>query len=802
MMEALMRHVRYSIRVLSRAPGFTATVVLTLALGIGANSAVFSAIDAVLLKPLPFPDGDRLMRVTQLQDSAETPIAPVRLEDWNRLDSAFEAITGYYTSDLSDASGELPERLRTAMVAPRFLDVLGSSPALGRGFSAGEHEAGASPAVLISDRYWRNRLGADPDVLGTVWRPGETAYSIVGVMPASFAVPDRDVDLWFPVPVVDSPFTEFQSAREYTWYTGIGRLTPGVTLEQARADLGVVQAQLGEQYPDTDRDIGVRIEPLKDTVVGAVRGSLWLVFGAVSVLLLIACTNIAALLLSRASRREQEIAVRLSLGATRSVVICQMLAETAVLVLAGAAAGLLVAAGILAALQNFGPDLPRLAEVAIDVRMLLYTIVSAVIVGLLCGLFPAVRSVNAGSLSRAGRTQVSARHSLQWLLVGVQVALSVTLLAGAGLLLRSFEELSRVDPGFDPARVLTFRVSGSYAETLDYDRLVQRINGTLDELRALPGVETAASSMTLPGMPGEFQREFELVEGRSETEPPMIAEAQVVAPAYFDALRIPLLAGELCRRPVDAAIQRGAAGEVMVNRRFADRYLQGRSVIGLQLSSTIFGTGSGRIVGIVGDAREIGIDREPVATVYGCFSAPDPAPWFLVRTSGDPPAVVGAIRRTIRAIEPQRSVYAIAPLEQRIGDAFAQDRLRTLLLVLFAVTALSLACLGIYGTLSYVVSLRRREVGLRVALGALSRNIVSQFVLKALRVVGVGCVAGLALSFAFTRLLSGMLYGVSPSDPITLSGVVVVVAAVAVLAALIPATRASRIDPMQALREE
>lgn len=790
-----MTDLRYALRQLRRNPGFAFAAVLILALGIGANSAVFSAIDAVLMRPLPFPDADRLLRVSQTREgSAETHIAPVRLEEWNRLSSTFEAITGYYTDDATDTSGNLPERVRRAWVAPRFLDVWGIAPARGRGFTAAEHRQGGPPAVLISDRYWRRRFGADPIVLERTVRIGDQAYSVVGVAPASFHFPERDVDLWFPVRI-DGPHAQSRKAR---WYVGIGRVKPGVTLEQARADLSLVQTQLGEQYPDPDRDIGVHVEPLKETVVGGVRGSLWLVFGTVSVLLLIACTNIAALLLSRAARRRQEVAIRLALGASRGAVVGQLLAETAVLAFAGATLGLLLAAGAAATFRVLVPELPRLDEVAIDGRILLYTIAAAGVAALLSGLLPALRSTRGtSSLTVRGRPQASRRHAPQWLLVGVQVALSVTLLSGAGLLVRSFEKLSRVDPGFDPARVLTFRVSGDWGETVDYDRLVRRIDGTLDELGAIPGIEAAATSWSLPGVPVQYEIEFELVEGRSETEPPLIAEWRTVSPAYFAALRVPLLAGELCRQPPDARW----ASEVMVNRSFAARYFPDRSAIGRHLAWED-GTQTGRITGIVGDARELGLDRDPAPTVYACFSAPNPFPVYFLRTSGEPLAVAGAVRRKLQELEPLRSVYDIAPLGERIEGAFAENRLRATLLVLFAATALSLACVGVYGTLAYVVGLRRREVGLRMALGAHSGNIASQFLRQALGVVGLACLVGLALSFAFTRYLSGMLYGVSPTDPATLSGVVAIVTAIAALAALLPALRAARVDPMQVLREE
>lgn len=792
-MEYFLRNVRYAVRVLLRTPGFTLTVVLTLALGIGANSAVLSVIDTVLLQPLSFPDADRLVRVRQVKEK-ETMIAPARLDDWRGMNSVFDGLTGYYVEDVSDTTGDLPERVRRAVVTNGFIPVWGVEPALGRGFTDDEYRAGAPAVVIISDWYWRDRLRSDPNVLGKTVRIENQSYSIVGVMPPSFRFPERDVSFFWPYPADNSAAPD----RQLQWYTGIGRLRPNVTLEQARADLAVVQSQLANQYPDSDRDVGISMVLLKEAVVGGTRGSLWLLFGAVCVLLLIACTNIAALLVSRVAERQQQIAVRFALGASRSAVALQLLAETVVLALAGAAVGLLVANGARAAFRVLAPRLPRLDEVGFDGRMFLYTLATAAVVALLCGLFPAIRSARVTqSLSAAGRTQVSSRNSIQWLLVGIQVALSVTLLTGAGLLVRSYDELARVDPGFDPTDVLVFRVSGNWSEENDRARLVQRLSGTLEELRTLPGVKSAATAWQLPGIPTQYGIEFELVEGRSSSEQPLMAEWRTVSPAYFDVTRIALVGGETCRLPSSAQ----GTQEVMVNSSFVSRYFADRSAIGLNLAWEDRSQ-SGRIVGIVGDARESGMDSNPSPTVYACDTAPSPFPWFLLRTSGEPLSMANSVRLKMQQLEPLRSVYAVAPLKERIGEAYAQHRLRMSLLILFAATALALTCLGIYGTLSYIISLRRREVGLRMALGAFSTSIVWQFLLKVLRVVGIACVVGILLSLALSRGLSGMLYGVSPWDPATLLAVLGVVVVVATFAALLPAIRASRIEPMQALREE
>jgi putative ABC transport system permease protein len=386
----------------------------------------------------------------------------------------------------------------------------------------------------------------------------------------------------------------------------------------------------------------------------------------------------------------------------------------------------------------------------------------------------------------------------------------VILLAGAGLLLRTVDALSRVDFGFDSDRVLTLHVSGTYGwETTD--GAVQRINRVVDGIAALPGVEKVAITSTLPGVRDGQQLEFELAEGRADPAPRMVAETRVVSPAYFQTLRIPLLAGELCRRPADAGGKTGVTTEALVNRRFADLYLSGREAIGLHLTGGLdslvknghlFGAPPSRIVGIVGDARELSADRDPVPTVYTCFSAPNPAPWHVIRTTVDPMAMVETIRRTIHKLEPQRSVYDVAPLDRRIADAYSQNRLRTWLLTAFATTALALVCAGVYGTLSYAVRLRRREVALRLALGGLRRSVINDLMMGSVRIVGIATAAGLGLALIFTRSLATMLYGVTPADPATLTTVIIMVVIVAFTAAFVPAARATFIQPMRALRED
>jgi len=810
LVESAVANLKSALRFMRKSPMFSVTVVATLALGIGANSAVFSALDAVILRPLPFPDADRLMRLDQINPkvrSPETQVAPVRLEDWNRMNSTFQTIAGYYTQDESETSGTLPEKVTMAAVTPRFLEVWGVAPALGRDFNPDEERFGGPDAVLISDRYWRSHFGANPDAIGKKLHMSGYSYTVVGVMPASFLFPERDVEVWSAVPM-NAPYAR---SRDSAWFITIGRLKPGVTVEQAQANLTTVQTQLGKQYPKTDGDLAVHVQPLKDTIVGDVRGSLWFLFGSVSLLLVIACTNIAALLLARTAQRQHEIAIRFSLGASRATIVAQLLVEAFVLAFSGAALGLALAAGASRAFHALAGDLPRIEEIGLDWRIVLYSLACSVVATLLCGLFPALRATRSnisGSMAQANRTQVSTRSRLQWLLVGVQVALAVALLAGAGLLLRSFQALGRVSPGFEAGHILTLHISAGWGETADMKALAQRIDRTLDALRTVPGVEAAATSANPPGVPTQYETELKLIEGHTEPDRKISVESRFVSPTYFATAQIPLLTGDLCREPVPSSDPKGGAWwsslTVMVNRSFANTYLPGTTPLGyhLQLPGSNFLPPPGEIRGIVGDAREQGLNHPPVPTVYWCVNDPDPDPYYLIRTRAEPMTMAQTLRRKIHEIEPARSVFDIMPLRERLGNAFADTRLRTVLLAFFAVTAVSLACLGLYGTLSHFVNVRRREVGLRLALGAARGQVLRQFLLEGLGVAVLGCVCGLALAAAFARVLAGMLYGVSPSDTTTLFGVVLLILAVAAGASLLPAARAARVDPMQVLRDE
>ncbi len=736
--------------------------------------------------------------------SPETYVAPVRLEDWNRLNTSFQAIAGYYTDDVTDTSGSLPEKETLAWVSPRFLEVWGVSPLLGSDFTAEELRAGGPASILISERFWRRRFAAAPNAVGKQLRIGKNSFRVAGVLPAAFRFPASgglfsNVDLWSPIAPHSTGFPE---RRDATWYITIGRLKSNVTPAQALADIARLQAALGKQFPKTDADLRITLEPLKEQTIGGVRRSLWILFAAVSLVLLIACTNIAALLLARSSGREQEIAIRYSLGASRASVILQLLTETLVLALLGSAGSLLVGWSLSHFLQTLAKGLPRIGEVTLDWRIAAYTFACALAATLLSGLFPAMHATRrtlASHLATGGRTQVSARNPVQWLLVGVQVALAVTLLVGAGLLLRSFQELGRVRPGFDYSHILTMHVSGSWAETQDMKKLTSRIDNTLNALRALPGVEAVATSSSLPGVPSKVQTELRIVEQSADHSRLILADSRFVSAGYFAAMRIPLLAGEPCQASPSGHLT------VAVNRSFASAYLPAGQEIGRHVDfppNFSVGMPSAEIRSIVADAREAGLNKAPAPTVYWCISAPVPDPNYLIRTRSEPMAMADAIRRKMYVLEPARSIFDLSPLEQHLSDSFAENRLRTLLLSLFALTAVALACVGLYGTLSYFVSMRRREVVLRLALGALQGSIAARFLFQGLGISLLGCAAGLLLAAVSTHVLSGMLFGVAALDVETFAGVALLILVVGGLASLFPALRAARLDPMRVLREE
>ena len=793
----MLDQLRAALRGLRHRRGVALTIVVTLMLGIGANSAIFSAVDAVLLKPLPYPDADRLVSVYELNMSrrdATQLVAPVRLEEWNRLNRSFEGLAASYFENMTDTTGALPERVEAMRTSPRFFSVMGVAPAIGRAPASQEEVFGGPHIVMVSDTFWRTRLASNPSAVGRALVLGGASYTIVGVMPPSFRYPTATTEVWVPA----QPYPGMMQARRARLYTAFGRLKRGVTLDQARQDLDAIQARLGEQFPETDKGWASSLVPLEEEQVAGVRRSLWFLLGAVALVLLATCGNVACLMLADAARREHEVAIRFALGADRRRVVAQLLREGLLLACAGTALGLLVANWGVAALRSAATQLPPAADLHVDVRLVAFTFAIGVTTTLLFALAPAVQAARrepGDALARGGRAHVGGRHRLQLVLVGAQVALAIVLLVGAGLLIRSFMRMQDVSLGLDVDHVLTFRMSAQWSER--WDAVVQRQARTVHRLEAIPGVQVAAFSQLLPAgadfPPGEFH-----IIGR-DTGEQTFSNSRAVSAGYFRTLHIPILEGGTCSTdPAQPPFSRA-----LVTRAFADTFFPSGDPIGHALRSPGMPPGqTAEIIGIVGDVRERGPLAAPDPVIYWCGFQPYwPDTFFLVRTDPARAVSIGVIRAALGEIEPKRAMYAIRPLAEALSRSLSQPRLNTVLLVLFAAMALFLAAMGLYGVLSQLVSSRRREIGVRMALGARPTQIVTSIVAQAATVTGLGMIVGIVGALALARVMTTLVFGIPARDPLTFAIVPMLLALVAAVAALVPARRAARIDPMTSLRD-
>jgi predicted permease len=796
-LEDWLRDFRYAVRGLARSPGFAATVVVTLSLGIGASTTIFSLIDTVLIRPLPYPDSERLVAIQEAKPAEQyygTGVSPGRLEDWQRLNGALDSVAGSYLDNLTDTTGTSPERLSAAYVSPRFFSVLGAPAALGRVLTAEEERFGGPLAIVISDGLWRRRFSRDPGVLGrTLILEGRNRV-IVGVMPRTFQYPAPATELWAPKQA--SP--DLLRIREARFYRCIGRLKQGIKPEQAQADLIVVQKRLGEQYPTTDAGWSVTVELLKDRLVGKVRLALWLLFGSVSLVLLIACANVACLLLARLNSRASEVATRCSLGAGRAAIARQLLAEGLVYALAGGLLGTAAAFIGIDFLRKELSDIPRITELAVDTRMLALVAGISVLAALLFSLAPILQTFRrdlTGSLIRGGRSMVGTRQRLPRILVSAQLALATVLLIGAGLFLRSLMKLQEAPLGFHSDNVLALRVGGSFSERPD--AVVQRHQRILDALSSLPGVTAVSMSTGLPGVNPTWPREFEIAGEPAPHGTLRFATWRVVTAGYFQTLGIPILEGRSCRMNTDSR----QPFEILVNQSFSNRYFPGRDPMDRTIRGGP-GAGAARVVGVVADASEDGQGTQAQPLIYACgFLRYFPDSDFLIQAR-NPVALSHGVREAIRGIEPSRPVYSVRALVEALEGALSQTRFRTLLLSLFSMMALTLAAIGLYGVMAYMVSQRTREIGIRMALGARPSQIVSEVLRSGAVLAGAGAAVGTVLAAAASTMLSTLLYGIRPSDLATHLSAAGVLFGVALLACLIPTRRATSIDPTEALREQ
>src|SRR5579862_1346482 len=814
-MTTLIHDLKYAARMLIKNPGFTLVAVLALALGVGANTAIFSVVNGVLLHPLPFPDSNRLMslhEVDQRRLANSTNVSFPDFFDWRTQNHTFERLAAYHDSEFTLTGVDQPAHLNTEVISYDLFPLLGVKPTLGRSFLPQEEKVGSHVAIL-SHAFWESQFGPDPRIIGRTLTLNNLSYSVVGVMPAGFNFPldSGPVSLWTTIAVDaeteggDQPST---AQRGSHFIVVIGRLKPNVTVAQAGADMNVIAKGLAKQFPDTNGNRGsVRIRPELEELVGDVRPALLVLFGAVGCVLLIACANVANLLLARATSRHKEIAIRASLGAGRWRVIRQLLSESVLLAFVGGSLGLLWAIWGVDVLLKLSPEtIPRLGQVRVDGSVLVFTTLVTLLTGVIFGLAPAWQVSKADlteTLKEGGRGTTDAGHH-NWLrssLVVAETAVSLVLLVGAGLLITSYLRLQRVDAGFNPHHLLTFRFELPEAR-YPYLQRINFYNRFLKRLQTTPGIRSAASILPLPLSDDSISVSFE-IDGRPvpKSDEPS-AWFRVVSPTYFPTMGIQLLKGRQFTELDDAK----APGVIIVNQEFARRFFHNEDVIGKHIKPGAAGVGKEimrEIVGVVADVKHLNLARESTPEYYVPYAQCLFDPMTIVaRTQGDPRAVVDAVRNDLRDEDKELPVYEVRTMDDYLAASISQPRFNTMMLGIFAGVALLLSAVGLYGVMAYTVAQRTHEIGIRMALGAERRDVLKMVLGRGLFLtlagVGIGWLGALALS----RFLTGMLFGVHPHDPATLAGVSLVLVAVALVACYIPARRAVKVDPMVALKYE
>jgi len=814
-MSILVQDLRYTFRQLRNSPGFAAAAVLTLALGIGANTAVFSVVNAVMLTPLPYPEPGRLVTVKALNTRGAPVPGSLSYPDFFDLrarNRTFQhLVTARDTNVVLTGAGE-PQQLDAEMVTWDLFPALGIQPQLGRGFLESEEAPGAR-AVVLSHAFWQRKFGGDRGILGRSITLDRKPYTVVGVAPPGFVFPVNapNVQLWTTIASdkvatpPDEPITEQRGAH---LLTALGRLKPGVPIEQARADLNAIAQALAKQYPDTNSNIRQAfVRPALETLVGSSREPLLILLGAVGLVLLIACANIANLLLARTVAREREMSVRAALGASRSRVLRQLLTESVVLALLGGAAGTLVAQYALGVMLPIGgQSIPRLAQAGMDGRVFAFSLMLAVLTSIVFGIAPALQASRTdltASLNERSRGSSKRHDRIRGALVIAQVALGLILVSGAGLLMASFLHLENGDLGLKPDHLLTFWFSlpdtqyNPTQQVVFYDQLLQR-------LRAVPGVQSAAGVWPLPLGGDNATVSFNIEERPEGPSNRPSARMAFATPGYFSTAGIPLRAGRLFNEHDDAQAPR----VLIVNQAFADKYFHGENVIGKRITPGATGPGETKeslheIVGVVDSAKLFALDAEPLPIYYFPYrQLVWQPPIMMVRTSVPPRTLESAVRRQVSALDPLVPVFQVSSMDDLLSAQVTQPRFHTLLLGCFAGIALLLTMVGLYGVMAYSVTRRTREIGVRIALGASREAVLSMVLKQALVLLAVGLVLGLVGSMAGGRLLRGMLYGVSSLDPRVLGLSGLVVALTGLLAAFLPARRAAAVEPITALRHE
>ncbi len=814
-MNTLIQDLKYGLRMLAKNPGFTAIAVLTLALGIGANTAIFSVVNGVLLNPLPYSQPNRLVALFSKNDHfSQSSISYPNFLDWVRDNHSFSELAAYRGDDFSLTGLGEPERVPVEMISAGFFPILGVNPVIGRNFTSQEDQVGAAPVVLIGGGFWKRKFGASPDVLGKAITLNGTSYTIVGVIPSTFYYNGWNFhrsDAYVPIGQWNDP--TFRDRRASMGMNAVGRLKSGVTLAQAKSDMDTLAQHLAEAYPQADKGTGITLVQLKQLVVGQIQPYLLMLLGAVGFVLLIACVNVANLSLARSTGRRREFAVRIALGAGRGRVIRQLLAESVLLALVGGGCGLLIAPwGLTTALKALPEVLPRVQEVRLDLHVLLFALAVSVLAGILFGLAPALKVSSTNlqeTLREGGRGSSSRHHRTQGAFVVAEMALAVILLASAGLMIRSLVDLWSVNPGFDASHVLSFGIS--FPPIKSPDAVRQTWREVHDRLAAIPGAK--AVSLTFGSMPTQGDSELPFwIEGQPKpaSESNMkVSLFYLVQPDFLKVMKIPLMSG----RFLSAADSEHSPFVTVVDEDFAKLYFHGQNPIGKEINFDIINQ-KAEIVGVVGHIKQWGLNESSSSPILAqCYLAISQLPdqfvplmagkiGVMLRTQSQPESLTGSIRHTIEHVNSQAVMYDTETMEGILSDSLSAQRFSMILMAIFAALALIMASVGIYGVISYITGQRAHEIGIRMALGAQRGDVLRLVVVQGLKMTLLGVAIGIAGGLVLTRFLSSMLYGVKPADPLTFIAVPLVLTVVALAACYLPARRATKVDPMVALRYE
>jgi putative ABC transport system permease protein len=821
-MYTLWQDIRYGVRMLLKSPGITLVVILALGLGIGANTAIFSVVNAVLLRPLPYAESERLVFLNEASETLdEMSISYPNFVDWRDQNHVFEKIAVHNRANYNLTGAGEAERINAAQVSADLFPLLRVNAAEGRVFTNDEDKPGAAPVVVLSHGLWQRRFGGAKSILNQPLTLNGRSYTVIGIMPQGFLYPSR-IEMWVPVGQLSGQ-SSWQQRGNHPGLYGVARLKPGISIEQAKADMQNIAANLQKQYPDTNSGNGIRVRPMLEVFVGDVRRALWVLFAAVGFVLLIACANIANLLLARATGRQKEMAVRAALGASRWRIGRQLLTESVLLSLVGGTFGLLLARWGIELILYISPDsIPRAPEIGMDWRVLAFTIAASFLTGILFGLVPALQAgvvdVNT-TLKESGRA-VTGRHWLRSSLVVVEVASTLVLLIGAGLSIRSFYHLQSVNPGFSYEHLTSFSVALPRTKYTTDEQRADFFKRLLENMRGIPGMQSVAAASGLPLGNNGWQTSF-VVQGQPIPPPNQVPlmEACLVTPDYFRTMNIPLLRGryftdrddrshlagrDLSKLPEE---QRQAVGVnvVVIDDEFAKRHWPNEDAVGKRIK---LGTENSApeltVVGVVGRVKMEGLTRDSnlVQGYFPFFQGPSGGMTVIAKGMTDPNLLVSSIRQQVKTVDPDQPIYNIRTMEDIRAEAVAPERLNLTLLSIFAGIALVLAVVGIYGVMSYAVTQRTHEIGIRMAIGAQPSDVFRMILGQGMSLALIGVGLGLVGAFALTRLMASMLFGVEPTDPATFAVIAALLSIVATVACYIPGRRATRVDPTVSLRYE